>query len=214
MHKCVICNNTAYRSKDNKFYCNKHYGQLYVYGKILERTKFDPNEYNFLEDRVEILIYKKDKVFSVFISLESSLLVKNFKLYLRKDGYVAFKNNEEQKTYLLHRYLMGNPKGKVEVDHINRNKLDNRLENLRIVPLTINRINSDMMKNNTSGVIGVTWDKSRKKWKSSLNIDSKCYNLGRFDTLEEASQARREAEEKYHNQFLTTKRRNKDEKPK
>ena len=109
---------------------------------------------------------------------------------------------------------MNNPAKSFEVDHINKDKLDNRLNNLRVVEISVNRINTDMMKNNTSGVIGVTWDKSRNKWKASLNINHKCYNLGRFNTLKEAKAAREEAERLYHNDFLEFKRRHKNDKNK
>lgn len=50
---------------------------------------------------------------------------------------------------------------------------------------------------NTSGVKGVTWDKSKKRWFVRLYLAGKCYNIGRFKNLDDAIKARKEAEEKY-----------------
>lgn len=213
---CCVCGKRLdkTRRKDGKIYCGRHYQQLYKYGKILKKTKFDPNEFKIFENYVEVYIDKNNKRYTVILSIESFNNVKQFKLYLRKDGYVAFKNYITGKTLLLHRYLMNEPDSCYEVDHINKNKLDNRLENLRTVTKSVNRINTDMMKSNTSGVIGVTWDKSRNKWKATLNVNHICYNLGRFNTLEEAKVAREDAEQLYHNDFLEFKRRHKNDKNK
>jgi hypothetical protein len=63
-----------------------------------------------------------------------------------------------------------------------------------------------MHSNNTSGVTGVTWDKARSKWKVLLNIYNKAYNLGRYDSLEEAKNVRLEAEKIYHKEFTPIER--------
>lgn len=47
-----------------------------------------------------------------------------------------------------------------------------------------------MQKNNTSGYVGVDYVKKQKKWRARLNYNKQCYDLGRFDTAEEAHQAR------------------------
>jgi hypothetical protein len=56
-------------------------------------------------------------------------------------------------------------------------------------------------KNNTSGFKGVTWDKSRSKWKAHIHIERKIKNLGRFDSPEEAAIAYNEAALKYFGEF-------------
>lgn len=53
-----------------------------------------------------------------------------------------------------------------------------------------------MTKSNISGVVGVNWDKSRNKWQASIRYKGKRYNLGRFDSFNEAVQVRKAAEEK------------------
>ena len=55
-----------------------------------------------------------------------------------------------------------------KVDHKNRNKFDNRFRNLRKATCSQNGANRTKQVNNTSGFKGVTWDKSRKKWKAQL----------------------------------------------
>jgi hypothetical protein len=75
---------------------------------------------------------------------------------------------------------------KLVVDHINHNKLDNRLENLQLIT---NRENcSKDVKNKTSKYTGVSWDSNRKKWQVGIKINGKRYALGRFNCEEEASQ--------------------------
>lgn len=57
-------------------------------------------------------------------------------------------------------------------------------------------------KANKSGVVGVNWDKSRRKWQASIRFKGKKYHLGRFDDFELAVCARRKAEEEMHMKFL------------
>ena len=80
------------------------------------------------------------------------------------------------------------------VDHINGNKLDNRLCNLREATPTLSSINRSIAINNKSGVIGVFWNTGRKRWRAQISMDGKQCNLGEFDTKEEAIAARRAAE--------------------
>ena len=85
----------------------------------------------------------------------------------------------------------------MELDHINHQRDDNRLENLRVVTRKQNCRNLSLPKKNTSGVVGVTFDNSLKKWKSQINIDGKNMNLGSFSTFEKAVTARKSAENFY-----------------
>ena len=59
-----------------------------------------------------------------------------------------------------------------------------------------------LLSSNTSGVTGVMWDKSRKKWKAEITFKGTVYKLGRFENKEDAIKARKDAEEKYHKPFL------------
>lgn len=97
-------------------------------------------------------------------------------------------------TILLHRYLTNCLKGML-VDHINRNTLDNELANLRIVTKQENCINRGTNFNNTSGVKGVTWNKREDKWMAFIHINNNFKNLGYYDDLEKAKEARKNAEQ-------------------
>jgi hypothetical protein len=76
-----------------------------------------------------------------------------------------------------------------EIDHINRDRADNRIANLRDVSSSMNKRNFARKGNNTSGVPGVNWDKHRGKWFARARVDGRAYNLGRFDELTDADKA-------------------------
>lgn len=72
------------------------------------------------------------------------------------------------------------------IDHINGNRCDNRICNLRDVNPTQNGYNRSKNRNNTSGVKGVSYDKRHSKWKVRITMDGKCVNLGQFDLFDDA----------------------------
>ncbi|HFO7542632.1 TPA: HNH endonuclease signature motif containing protein [Escherichia coli] len=84
-----------------------------------------------------------------------------------------------------------------EIDHLDHDPSNNRLNNFRLVLGKENAKNRPKNKNNTSGYIGVYWDKEREKWYSQIWVNYKCITLGRFDKMEDAIKARQEAEIKY-----------------
>jgi hypothetical protein len=80
------------------------------------------------------------------------------------------------------------------VDHINGNRADNRLENLRAATKSINGQNQKLFETNTSGHVGVHKLKSNGKFQSNISIDRKRIFLGTFDDFESAVAARLEAQ--------------------
>jgi hypothetical protein len=80
------------------------------------------------------------------------------------------------------------------IDHINRNKKDNRLCNLRICDKSINAFNIGIKSNNTSGVTGVWFRKDTKKWVAEIKKNYKKISLGCYEKKEDAIKARKEAE--------------------
>jgi hypothetical protein len=76
-----------------------------------------------------------------------------------------------------------------DVDHINREKGDNRWVNLRLAARWENTGNAGLQSNNTSGHRGVTWDKWAGKWLARGMRDGRNKHLGYFDSLEEAAAA-------------------------
>lgn len=86
-------------------------------------------------------------------------------------------------------------------DHINRNPLDNRSCNFRRATSLENARNRSLGKNNTSGFIGVSWDKSCQKWTASIRVNKKQLYLGNFMNKNDAIKARLSAEQKYFGIF-------------
>ncbi len=86
---------------------------------------------------------------------------------------------------------------KDNIDHINGNKKDNRIINLRDVTSLINHKNMSIDKRNKSGKTGVTWHKLSKKWIANISVDKRLVHLGYFENIEDAIKVRQEAENKY-----------------
>jgi hypothetical protein len=107
------------------------------------------------------------------------------------------------KAYLLHRLIFLYHYGylPLQVDHIDTNKANNKIENLRESSESQNRCNSQMQQNNTSGYKNISWDKSRNKWHVAVALGGKTVFSKRFNDLDEAIVAAREARQKYHGVF-------------
>ena len=107
------------------------------------------------------------------------------------------------KFYQCHRIIwdMLNPDDPLtevdQIDHIDHNRLNNRIENLRKVSCAVNSHNLSKPVNNSSGVIGVHWYRPYGKWQAQISVKNSRLHLGYFENFEEAIAARKAAEEKY-----------------
>lgn len=88
-----------------------------------------------------------------------------------------------------------------EVDHIDGNTENNSPENLRVATRSENASNKSVSSTNTSGVIGVTRCKRTNKWMAQIGKDKRTMFLGRFDSIDDATKARRNAEDEMHGEF-------------
>lgn len=98
----------------------------------------------------------------------------------------------------MHREVLGLNKGDGKItDHVNRNGLDNRRGNLRIVSQSTNKRNHGGYCTNSSGYNGVSWSKNHKKWQAQIYLDNSNIHLGHYDTMPAAIKARKQGELKY-----------------
>ena len=115
-----------------------------------------------------------------------------------KDGggylIVQLYKNGIPKVFKIHRlvgiYFIENVNNYKEIDHINRDKLDNRIENLRWANRNQQNANKGKKQNTSSTFIGVSFHKVANKWCSQIQIDNKKKHLGSFNTEIEASEFR------------------------
>ena len=94
----------------------------------------------------------------------------------------------------LHRYIMDiyDKNSSLLVDHINHDRRDNRRENLRLVTPHQNNMNKGATNRNTSGVVGVSYDKRDNRWDAYIHWNYKRISLGSFKNFEDAVTARKE----------------------
>ena len=109
------------------------------------------------------------------------------------------------RKHMVHRLIWcivsGEDPGKLEIDHINGNKIDNRLCNLRLANRSENVCNIGLRVDNNSGCKGVSWHKSHKAWRASIQKERKWCHLGYFATIEEAHAAYMFASANLHGDF-------------
>ena len=98
----------------------------------------------------------------------------------------------------MHKLIM-NPESGYTVDHKNHLRYDNRKSNLRICTQAQNNMNQRLRSCNTTGCIGVYYD--RGKYQAKIFINNETINLGRYDNFEDAVKARKEAEKKYFGEY-------------
>jgi hypothetical protein len=181
--KCVVCGNYAFNKRS--LYCEKHFE---------ERIKTKVTE-------VEIELSNGEKA---LIDEEDYIFLSEFTWTKTKFGYASTIKQIKNKKYCLymHQLVLGKaPKGFV-IDHINRNRLDNRRKNLRYVTITQNSMNrTSERKRKNSDYKGVFPSCSGKRWKARITFNKKVYNLGSFGTAEEAAEAYNEAAKEFFGEF-------------
>ena len=121
--------------------------------------------------------------------------------YLSPDGYVYIR--VLRKKYLAHRlaWFYMNGHWPSEIDHANGTKNDNRICNLRESTRSQNMANTIKPKHNSSGVKGVCYDKTNRKWLAYVVVNKRMRNLGRFDSFDEAVEKRKAEAERVFGEF-------------
>ncbi len=143
----------------------------------------------------EVLEYDPDSGFFYWrVSLNARAPVGAIAGTIRPDGYV--KIQIDRVPMMAHRIAWFWVYGEIpeyEIDHENRIRYDNRIDNLRPATSKQNKENQSLRVTNTSGHKGVHWDKSREKWMAFVVHHHKFHNLGRYDDLDHAIQVANDA---------------------
>ena len=127
-----------------------------------------------------------------------------------KDGYyvVVLCNSGMKKTMKFHRIVANtfieNPEKKPCVDHIDNNRTNNNIKNLRFATIKENNQNASISKLNTSGTKGICWNKKAKKWHAKIYINGKSKHLGIFENINEAKIARTKAANKHFGEYINS----------
>lgn len=122
-----------------------------------------------------------------------------------KNGYLTIR--ADNKLYYAHRlawlYVHGKwPSANEDIDHINGDRTDNRITNIRRASRTENNRNRRAAnKNSQSGHIGIHFSSRHGKWIAHVTVDRKFKSLGYFDTLDQAIAARQAGEARYFGSF-------------
>ena len=116
-----------------------------------------------------------------------------------KQGYLRLRINN--KYYYLHRlawlYVYGEFPNNL-IDHKNGNKLDNRIDNLRLASYSENYQNISLKSKASSGLRGAYYNQKSNKWQAKLTINYKTKSLGYFETALLAHHAYLNGKKKYH----------------
>lgn len=150
--------------------------------EIKERFKYDP------ESGQVWLWNKREKKYTLtgstisngYIRISIQHKGKIVCIFAHRIGYQLYHNTEL---------------GDLLIDHINHNKVDNRITNLRAVTSSENQRNMKLLKNNKTGYSGVEIYKG--KFRARIGSNKKQINLGTFETIEDAIKVREEAKKKY-----------------
>lgn len=162
----------------------------------MSKTDFTPTQadlHNFFDYKDGILYWK--------VRLSNAQKIGNRVGSITNRNYLATSINN--KSFLVHRLIFAWHHGYYpkQIDHIDGNRQNNKIENLRPCNYAENNWNAKLRKNSSSGIKNVYWQKSTQKWAVALRKHKKYIYLGCFADLELAELVATEARNKYHGKF-------------
>lgn len=144
------------------------------------------NEYEVSDSIVKVYV-DNDKEKVMLCDLDDWEILKDYYWRENINGYAIAIDN--YKTIVFHRKVLNLDNPKIQADHINGNRLDNRKINLRQCSNQENSFNKYENSNNSSGYKGVYFDKERNKWRGAIQYNGKSMKSPkRYNTPEEAYQ--------------------------
>lgn len=151
--------------------------------------------------------YKKKYVYAFVSDRQYERVKKLHWQYV--DGYAIhyYKDKKSKRIthFSMHRFVTGCKFGDgIEIDHKDRNKLNNTDENLRKCTHQQNLQNTVRLRKGVSGYRGVFWDAEMSKWAASIQYDGKQHKIGRFNTKIEAALAYDREARLHHGEFAVT----------
>lgn len=185
-----------------KGYCSAHYGQILKYGYIKKKyIRQFKNDVITKEDYAELILrdINGNETGRTLVDKDDLEKATQYTWSLHSGGYARCMH--KGKTTYLHRVILGLNEEDKEVDHINRNKLDNRKANLRVCEHWVNASNKGVK--NENGYLGVRNTKRnlKKPFIARIIRNKKLYELGYFETKREAIEARLKAQERLDRKF-------------
>lgn len=191
--RCCICGEMFSTHFNGNPYCNKHYQSIIRYGTPYGHPRERTNTYEIDGDVLTITTSNGKEILA---DAEDYDRLSQHSWCISKTGYAVA--NIHGKVAKLHRFLLNLEDKNQLVDHINHNTLDNRRKNLRICTPSQNAKNASPVHG--KGHLGIRQTRSGK-YSVRISCDRKQMHIGTYDTLEEAKQARIEAERKYHGEY-------------
>ena len=173
------------RPHEAKGFCHNHYDRWRVYGNPLAKTKADPSAIRECSGHLEVELHgKHSQNGCTKISLEDREFVEGRRFWVSRDGYARCK--VDGVSVSLHRLLLGSTVGEdQEVDHINRDRLDNRRENLRVVTKAQQNQNRKVRSDSRTGHRNVHYNSKKDLYRVIVTKDGKRYGH-RHKKLEDA----------------------------
>jgi hypothetical protein len=209
MYICEVCGRESRKKIRLGGYtlCSKHMHQLFSFGRFLDnnpRTINDLNDYEIIDDLVYFNVYniRSEKISQFVIDLCDIEKVKYHKWRMSCGHIVTGQPSKGEQRSLSH-IVLDIPKEKdyLVVDHINGDPTDNTRKNLRICKQSENVLNKSFVSSNTSGFIGVSYQKRKNRYDPEIRLQSIRCHLGYKKTLEEAVYARYIAEKFVFKEF-------------
>lgn len=192
--KCSVCDSCFTAWFSGKPYCNKHWLRLYAHGTTDKVGRKSTNSFEIDGDILTITTKNGEKILADAANYEK---LSKPSWCISKTGYAVATINK--KVVKMSRAVLGVDDCNIVADHKNGNKLDNRVGNLRICTAQQNSKNQGA-KNKNNLPVGIRITK-HGKYNARIFFNGKGIHIGNFSTLEEAVNARNNAEDKYFGEF-------------